>query len=39
ADYPNIQAWRLRIKARPAVQRAYAKGREVAAGERSLALQ
>ena len=39
ADYPHIQAWRLRIKARPAVQRAYAKGREVAAGERSLALQ
>ena len=39
ADYPNIQAWRERIKARPAVQRAYAKGREVAAGERSLALQ
>lgn len=39
ADYPNIQAWRLRIKARPAVQRAYAKGREVAPNERSLALQ
>ena len=38
-DYPHIQAWRERIKARPAVQRAYAKGREVAAGERSLALQ
>ncbi|AYF48690.1 thiol:disulfide oxidoreductase [Pseudomonas fluorescens] len=39
ADYPHIQAWRLRIQARPAVQRAYAKGREVAPGERSLALQ
>lgn len=39
ADYPNIHAWRERIKARPAVQRAYAKGREVAACEKSLALQ
>lgn len=39
ADYPHIQAWRERIKARPAVQRAYAKGHDVAAGERSLALQ
>ncbi len=39
AHYPHIHAWRERIKARPAVQRAYAKGREVAAGERSLALQ
>jgi GST-like protein len=39
ADYPHISAWRERIKARPAVQRAYAKGREVAANERSLALQ
>lgn len=39
ADYPNIHAWRERIKARPAVQRAYAKGREVAANEKSLALQ
>jgi len=39
ADYPHIHAWRLRIKARPAVQRAYAKGREVAPAERSLALQ
>lgn len=38
-QYPNIDAWRKRIKARPAVQRAYAKGREVAPGERSLALQ
>ena len=38
-DYPNIHAWRERIKARPAVQRAYAKGREVASGEKSLALQ
>lgn len=37
--YPNINAWRERIKARPAVQRAYEKGREVAAGEKSLALQ
>lgn len=39
AHYPNIAAWRERLKARPAVQRAYAKGREVAPGERSLALQ
>jgi GST-like protein len=39
AHYPNIHAWRERIKARPAVQRAYEKGREVAAGEKSLALQ
>lgn len=38
AHYPNISAWRKRIKARPAVQRAYEKGREVAAGEKSLAL-
>ena len=38
-QYPNISAWRERIKARPAVQRAYARGREVAAGERSLQLQ
>ncbi|WP_341523800.1 glutathione S-transferase family protein [Pseudomonas sp. G.S.17] len=39
ARYPHIDAWRERIKARPAVQRAYAKGREVAAAERSLVLQ
>jgi GST-like protein len=39
AHYPYIHAWRERIKARPAVQRAYAKGREVAAAEKSLALQ
>lgn len=39
AQYPNIYAWRERIKTRPAVQRAYAKGREVAGGERSLLLQ
>lgn len=39
ADYPHISAWRERIKARPAVQRAYAKGRDVAAAEKSLALQ
>jgi len=38
-QYPSIDAWRERIKARPAVQRAYAKGREVAANEKSLALQ
>ncbi|MGV6393216.1 glutathione S-transferase family protein [Pseudomonas caspiana] len=38
-QYPHITAWRERIKVRPAVQRAYAKGREVAAGERSLQLQ
>jgi GST-like protein len=39
ADFPQIHAWRERLKARPAIQRAYAKGREVAASERSLALQ
>ncbi|RAI64717.1 thiol:disulfide oxidoreductase [Pseudomonas fluorescens] len=39
ADFPHIHAWRESLKARPAVQRAYAKGREVAANERSLALQ
>jgi GST-like protein len=39
ADFPQIHAWRERLKARPAIQRAYAKGREVAANERSLALQ
>ncbi len=39
ADFAQIHAWRERLKARPAIQRAYAKGREVAANERSLALQ
>ncbi|WP_223452475.1 MULTISPECIES: glutathione binding-like protein [unclassified Pseudomonas] len=39
ADFPHIHAWRERLKARPAIQRAYAKGRDVAANERSLALQ
>ncbi|KJZ63170.1 glutathione binding-like protein [Pseudomonas fluorescens] len=39
ADYPHVHAWRERLKARPAIQRAYAKGREIAANERSLALQ
>jgi len=39
ADFPHLHAWRERLKARPAIQRAYAKGREVAANERSLALQ
>jgi GST-like protein len=39
ADFPHIHAWRECLKARPAIQRAYAKGREVAANERSLALQ
>jgi GST-like protein len=39
ADFPHVHAWRERLKARPAIQRAYAKGREVAANERSLALQ
>jgi GST-like protein len=39
ADYPQIHAWRERLKARPAIQRAYAKGRDIAANERSLALQ
>ncbi|MGF6127152.1 GST-like protein [Pseudomonas frederiksbergensis] len=39
AGYPHINAWRERLKARPAIQRAYAKGRDIAANERSLALQ
>lgn len=39
AHYPQIHAWRERLKARPAIQRAYAKGRAIAANERSLALQ
>jgi GST-like protein len=39
ADFPHIHAWRDRLKARPAIQRAYAKGWDVAANERSLALQ
>jgi GST-like protein len=39
ADFPHIHLWRERLKARPAIQRAYAKGREIAANERSLALQ
>ncbi|MFS2201113.1 glutathione S-transferase family protein [Pseudomonas sp. Pseusp3] len=38
-DFPHIRAWRERLKARPAIQRAYAKGREVAANERALAHQ
>jgi len=39
ADFPHIRAWRKRLQARLAIQRAYAKGRELAANERSLALQ
>lgn len=39
ARYPAVAAWRERIKARPAVQRAYARGREVAAQEKSLVLE
>jgi GST-like protein len=38
-DHPRIQAWREQIKARPAVRRAYARGREVAPAERSLILE
>jgi GST-like protein len=38
-DFPHIRAWRERLKARPAIQRAYAKGRDMAASERALALQ
>ncbi|AZD67852.1 hypothetical protein PUP57_20560 [Pseudomonas chlororaphis] len=38
-NYPHIHAWRERLKARPAIQRAYATGREIAADERSLVLQ
>ncbi|MFF7710968.1 glutathione binding-like protein [Pseudomonas sp. NPDC007930] len=39
AAYPAIAAWRERLKARPAVQRAYARGREIAAEEKSLVLE
>ncbi len=39
ADFPHIHTWRERLKPRPAIERAYARGREVAANERSLALQ
>lgn len=39
AEYPHLRAWRETIKARPAVQRAYAKGHEVAAAERSLIVE
>ncbi len=39
ARYPAITAWRERIKARPAVQRAYAKGRALAPAEQSLVLE
>lgn len=39
ARYPAIAAWRERIKARPAVQRAYARGRELAPAEKSLVLE
>lgn len=39
ANFPHIQAWREVLKARPAVQRAYARGHEVAPGERSLILE
>ncbi|MDI2142350.1 MULTISPECIES: glutathione S-transferase family protein [unclassified Pseudomonas] len=38
-DFPHIRAWRERLKARPGIQRAYAKGRDVASSERALALQ
>lgn len=39
ANFPHIQVWREVLKARPAVQRAYARGHEVAPGERSLILE
>ncbi|PMW98959.1 thiol:disulfide oxidoreductase [Pseudomonas sp. FW215-R2] len=39
AHFPQISAWRERLKQRPAIQRAYAKGRDIAVNERSLALQ
>jgi GST-like protein len=38
-DYPRLRAWRDSIKARPAVQRAYARGREIAPAERSLIVE
>lgn len=39
ADHPHIRTWREAIKTRPAVQRAYAKGHEVAPTERSLIIE
>jgi GST-like protein len=39
ARYPAIAAWRERLKARPAVQRAYAQGRAIAPAEQSLVLE
>ncbi|MBD1551246.1 glutathione S-transferase family protein [Pseudomonas typographi] len=39
AAYPAIAAWRERIKARPAVQRAYARGRDLAPAEKSLVVE
>jgi len=38
-DFPQLAAWRERLKARPAVQRAYARGRALAPGEASLTLE
>ncbi|PCF95576.1 glutathione S-transferase N-terminal domain-containing protein [Vreelandella nigrificans] len=38
ADYPRVRAWHKQMAARPTVLKAYAKGREIAANERSLAL-
>lgn len=39
ADFPAIEAWRNRIKARPAVQEAYKRGRSIAAEEKSLVVE
>lgn len=38
-DFPHLAAWRERLKARPAVQRAYALGRALAPSEASLNLE
>lgn len=39
ADFPQLAAWRERLKARPAIQRAYARGRALAPSEASLNLE
>lgn len=39
ADFSQLAAWRERLKARPAIQRAYARGRALAPSEASLNLE